>query len=94
MTAQGTGLARLRRMTTAPPPRWPPISAATAGARSMWLTSSTRSHARRYDIPSERAAAEIEPVARIASSSAILPGPMRSPLAKSMRMERRVPVMV
>jgi hypothetical protein len=38
-------------------------------------------HARRYDIPSERAAAEIEPVAAIASRRSILPGPtaMSSP---------------
>src|SRR5215469_13028608 len=40
-----------------------------------------------------RAAAEIEPVERIASSSAILPGPMRSPFSRSMRMDRRVPAM-
>src|SRR5262245_14808012 len=42
---------------------------------------------------SERAAAEIEPVDRIASSSAILPGPMRSPVVRSIRMERRVVAM-
>src|SRR5262249_21239529 len=45
-------------------------------------------------MPSDRAAAEIEPVERIASRSAILPGPMRSPLARSIRMERRVAAMV
>src|SRR5207237_977725 len=54
---------------------------------------STSSQARRYDMPSARAAAEIEPVARMASSSAIFPGPMRSPFSRSMRMDRRVPVM-
>ena len=42
----------------------------------------------------DRAAAEIDPVERIASRSAILPGPMRSPDARSMRMERCVPAMV
>src|SRR5262249_327375 len=35
-------------------------------------------------------AAEIDPVDRIASNSAILPGPIRSPLVKSRRMLRRV----
>ena len=39
----------------------------------------------------DRAAAEIEPVERIASRSAILPGPMRLPEARSMRMDRWVP---
>jgi hypothetical protein len=42
-------------------------------------------------MPSERAAAEIEPVERIASKSAIFPGPMRAPEARSMRIERCVP---
>jgi len=41
-------------------------------------------------LDAEGAAAEIDPVAWIASSSAILPGPMRSPLVKSRRMLRRV----
>src|SRR5262249_43437996 len=77
-----------------PPPRRPPVSAVTAGSRSAWLTSSTSNHARRYDMPSARAAAEIDPVDLIASSNAILPGPMRSPFARSIRMERRVPDMM
>src|SRR6185369_13477909 len=41
-------------------------------------------------MPSARAAPEIDPDAWIASSSAILPGPMRSPLVRSRRMLRRV----
>src|SRR3954453_19972580 len=41
-------------------------------------------------MPSARAAPEIDPDAWIASSSAILPGPMRSPLVKSRRILRRV----
>src|SRR5215472_17470129 len=44
-------------------------------------------------MPRERAPAEIDPVERIASRSATLPGPMRSPLARSIRMERRGPAM-
>src|SRR5882757_5387527 len=44
-------------------------------------------------MPICRAAAEIEPVAWIASNRAILPGPMRSPLVRSMRMLRRVSAM-
>jgi len=42
---------------------------------------------------SARAAAEIEPAVRIASSRAIFPGPMRSPFSRSMRIYRRVPAM-
>ena len=38
--------------------------ALTAGSRSASLMASTRSHARRYDMPSSRAAAEIDPDAR------------------------------
>src|SRR5262252_1081226 len=45
-------------------------------------------------MPIERAAPEIDPVVRIASNSAILPGPMRPPDGKSMRMDRCVPAMV
>ena len=37
-------------------------------------------------------AAVIDPLARMASSNAILPGPMRPPLERSRRMERRVSV--
>src|ERR1700722_17185791 len=40
-----------------------------------------------------RAAAEIEPVERIASKSAILPGPIRLPFSRSMRIDRRMPTM-
>ena len=45
-------------------------------------------------MPRCRAASLIDPVLRIASSTAIFPGPMRSPLARSRRMQRRVSVMV
>ena len=58
------------------------------------MSSSINSQALRYDMPSVRAAPEIDPVERIASSNAILPGPMRSPLGKSMRMERCRPAMM
>src|SRR6185312_9701278 len=65
-------------VSAAPPPPSPPVAVATAGCARQRLVSSTSIHARRYDMPSERAAAEIEPVAAIASSSAILPGPIAS----------------
>src|SRR5579862_6470914 len=65
-------------VSTAPPPRSPPVAVATAGAARQRLVSSTRSHARRYDILSDLAAAEIDPVRAIASSSATLPGPIAS----------------
>src|SRR5271154_7337012 len=45
-------------------------------------------------MPMERAAPEIDPVDRIASKSAILPGPIRFPDARSMRMESFAPAMV
>jgi hypothetical protein len=45
-------------------------------------------------MPRCRAASLIDPVSRIASGTAILPGPMRSPLARSRRMQRRVFVTV
>jgi hypothetical protein len=40
---------------------------------------SSRSHARLYDIPISRAAAEIEPVSLMPSRSFWLPGPIRAP---------------
>ena len=60
-----------------PPPCSPPIADATAALASEPFTSSTRTQARRYDMPNDFAAAVIERVSRIASSSAILPGPTK-----------------
>src|SRR3984893_4848546 len=45
---------------------------------------SSTTHARLYDIPISRAAAEIEPVSRMLSSSLALPGPIRAPDSKTM----------
>src|SRR5262245_48980307 len=84
MTRMPTGVS------TAPPPWRPPGVAVTAGSSRASLSCSTSSQARRYDMPSSRAAAEIDPVFWIASRRAILPGPMRSPLVRSRRMLRRV----
>jgi len=51
-----------------------------------WVTKELRngSPARLEDIPISRAAAEIEPVSRMLSSSLALPGPMRAPDSKTM----------
>src|SRR5262249_35664982 len=72
-------------VTTAPPPPPPPVWAITTGSRNMWLSSSIRSHAWRYDICSARPAAEIDPVSLISSSRRILPGPIERSPPKSMR---------
>ena len=55
--------------------RSPPCSDVTAGVRSERFSSSTSTHARRYDMPRLFAADVMEPCACTASSSAILPGP-------------------
>src|SRR5690625_5220848 len=65
-----------RGVTSAPPPPLPPRTASTRGPVKALFIASTRSQARRYDIPMVRAARLIEPVAAIASRSAALPGPM------------------
>jgi hypothetical protein len=62
----------------------PPGAAVTTGSVNAWLMLSSRSHARLYDMPMSRAAAEIEPVSRMLSSSLALPGPMRAPDSKTM----------
>src|SRR5258708_33344612 len=54
------------------------------GSEKAWFMLSRRSQARLYDIPMSRAAAEIEPVSRMLSSSIALPGPMRAPDSKTM----------
>ena len=59
-----------------PPPSLPPGMARTTGFESRRLRSSTSIQARRYDMRSFLAAAEIEPVSRMASRSAIFPGPI------------------
>src|SRR5689334_2803966 len=69
----------------APPPFLPPVCRSTTGWRQMRLISSTRSQARLYDMSMARPAAEIEPCRPMFSSRAILPGPMRSPVSRSMR---------
>ena len=76
-------------VSVAPPRFRPPVSVATAGLHNMPLTDFTNCQAVRYEISSERAAADIEPFASMASSSAILVGPSIAPFAKIMRMRRR-----
>jgi hypothetical protein len=60
----------------------------------MRLISWTHCHELRWDKPMARAALEIEPCARIASSNAIFAGPNLLPSAGTMRMERRELVIV
>ena len=76
-------------VSVAPPRFRPPVSVATAGLHNMPLTDFTNCQAVRYEISSERAAADIEPFASMASSSAIVVGPSIAPFAKIMRMRRR-----
>src|SRR6185437_13286659 len=84
MTAWPSGVS------AAPPPFAPPVCADTTGSRKERLRLSTRSQARRYDIPISRPAAEIDPLAPINSSSLILPGPIARSPSKSMRKVSRV----
>src|SRR5687767_8202395 len=67
---------RPNAVTRAPPPRAPPAAVVTTRSRKSWLSASTSCHARRYDMPIARAAAEIEPVLAMRSISSALPGPM------------------
>jgi hypothetical protein len=61
------------------PPAEPPCFVSTTGVSKSLLSASTSSHARRYDIPIERPAAEIDPWSRTASSNRILPWPIARP---------------
>ena len=79
-----------QRGERAPPPWLPPSWVVTTGAPNSRFSSSTSSQARRYDMPSARPAAEIEPLRSISSSSAILPGPIR-PCGRGRREERCEP---
>src|SRR5215469_7579925 len=72
-------------VNAAPPPRDPPFWAATTGSRKQLFISSTRSQARRYDMPNAMPAWVIDPVSRIASSNRIFPGPIARPSPKSTR---------
>src|SRR5262249_61228571 len=72
----------------APPPGPPRVGGGGAGWVVFFLICARRSRARRYDIPRYRAAAEIDPWTRIASRSAILPGPMLSQSVRSKRMDK------
>src|ERR1700734_2234254 len=78
-------------VNTVPPPPLPPAAVSTTGAPRPLFRSSTSSQVRRYDIRNARPAAEIEPDRPISSRTAIFPGPMRSPLARSIRIFRRSP---
>src|SRR5215813_3860510 len=61
------------------------------GSRKQLFISSTRSHARRYDIPIAMPAFVIDPLSLIASKSRILPGPIaRSPPRSTRRVSRAV----
>src|SRR5258706_8785863 len=62
-------------VSAVPPPRRPPDSASTTGDLKQRFIVSTRSHARRYDMPSFLAADVIDPVLAMASSRSTLPGP-------------------
>jgi hypothetical protein len=55
----------------------------------MWFMDFTHCQAARYEMSTDRAAADIEPVAAMASSSAILLGPSMAPFANMTRMRRR-----
>ena len=81
--------SRPNGVSSAPPPRRPPRAVATTGARKPRFRLSTSSHARRYDIPIARPAAEIEPDSPMSSSSRTLPGPSRNSAVKSRRRLRR-----
>lgn len=82
--------SRPNGVSRAPPPRSPPCAVSTTARRKSALVASTSSHARRYDIPSDLAAAVMLPVAPIASSNATFPGPRRLVGSKSMRSVSRV----
>jgi hypothetical protein len=64
----GSGRAQPKAVRVAPPREKPRV-------RKQPLRSSTRSQARRYDIPSARPPRQIEPVSRIASRRRTFPGP-------------------
>jgi hypothetical protein len=49
----------------------------------------THCQAARYEMPTDRAAADIEPVASIASNNAILLGASMAPFANTRRMRKR-----
>lgn len=78
-----------KSVTLAPPPCVPPRFDSTTTSLNMWFKASTRSQARRYDMPIARPAAEIEPVAWMWFSSSIFPRPSRSPSGKSIRKTNR-----
>ena len=61
-----------------------PGAAVTTGSVNARLMLSSSTHARLYDMPISRAAAEIEPVSRMLSSSVALSGPIRAPDSKTM----------
>lgn len=69
---------------TAPPPPAPPDAAVVTGSVKAWFMLSSSTQARLYDMPMSRAAADIDPVLRMLSSSFTLPGPIRAPDSKTM----------
>ena len=77
-----------RRVSRAPPPPEPPAPVSTTAPR-LRFRSSTSSHVRRYGIRRARPAPEMEPACSIASSTATLPGPIRTSEAKSIRILSR-----
>ena len=90
-------MARKRRTTSLPNgvsaarlSAFPPARVATTGSTNAWLRLSTRSQARRYDMPMALPAALIEPSSATSSSSRTLPGPRRTVSPKSSRNEIRV----
>lgn len=94
--AASTSMARYRSTTafpafvsTAPPPPLPPAAVSTTGVPRPLFSSSTSSQVRRYDIRNARPAAEIEPERAISSRTAIFPGPIRVPDARSTLMLNR-----
>src|ERR1700691_3069442 len=76
-------------VSTQPPPLCPPCSDTVAGDLSDWFSSSISSPARRYDMSRLRAAAEIEPCSRTASSNSTLPGPSATVSPLRMRIRKR-----
>ena len=73
--------AELRETRAAP--LAPPGAAFTTGSVNAQLMLSSSTHASLYHMPMSHAAAEIDPVSRMLSSSLTLPGPMRAPDSKT-----------
>jgi hypothetical protein len=87
------------RVSSAPPPRCPPVEVSTMGSPAASFIDLTKSQARRYDIPMARAAALMLRVRSIPTSNSARPRPsktcpphstqQRTPTVSSRRFDRR-----